>query len=135
GKLAKPGNASPRAGSCRPASTRAIVRLRSRNAAHARLRRTLVSGNKLIIRLPAADSEVNGHPPVAADYSGRLGDFHLVKEIGRGGMGIVYEAEQISLRRRVAVKVLPFAGTLDPKQLQRFKNEAQAAAQLHHASI
>src|SRR5207248_254630 len=64
-----------------------------------------------------------------------LGDFRIIREIARGGMGIVYEAEQISLGRRVALKVLPFAATLDPKQLQRFKNEAQAAAQLHHTNI
>jgi serine/threonine protein kinase len=67
--------------------------------------------------------------------SGLLGDFHIVREVGRGGMGIVYEAEQISLHRRVALKVLPFAGTLDPRQLQRFHNEAQAAAGLHHSNI
>jgi serine/threonine protein kinase/Tfp pilus assembly protein PilF len=66
---------------------------------------------------------------------GCLGDYRLLREIGRGGMGVVYEAEQISLGRRVALKVLPFAGTLDAKQLQRFKNEAQAAAQLHHTNI
>jgi serine/threonine protein kinase len=64
-----------------------------------------------------------------------LGDYQLIREVGRGGMGIVYEALQLSLGRRVAVKVLPFAATLDPKQLQRFKNEAQAAAQLHHSHI
>src|SRR6516165_779028 len=51
--------------------------------------------------------------------SGCLGDFRIIREIGRGGMGIVYEAEQISLGRRVALKVLPFAATLDTKQLQR----------------
>src|SRR5947209_16791826 len=50
-------------------------------------------------------------------------------------MGIVYEAEQISLKRRVALKVLPFAATLDPRQLQRFHNEAHAAACLHHNHI
>ena len=50
-------------------------------------------------------------------------------------MGVVYEAEQISLNRRVALKVLPFAATMDPRQLQRFRNEAQAAACLHHANI
>jgi WD40 repeat protein/serine/threonine protein kinase/tetratricopeptide (TPR) repeat protein len=64
-----------------------------------------------------------------------LGDYRLVREIGRGGMGVVYEAEQMSLARRVALKVLPFAGALDAKQLQRFKNEAQAAACLHHTNI
>ncbi|HUG69323.1 MAG TPA: serine/threonine-protein kinase [Pirellulaceae bacterium] len=66
---------------------------------------------------------------------GVLGDYHLRREIGRGGMGVVYEAEEISLRRRVALKVLPFAAVLDPRQLQRFKNEAMAAAQLKHPHI
>ena len=64
-----------------------------------------------------------------------LGDFRIVREVGRGGMGVVYEAEQISLGRRVALKVLPFAATLDPNQLQRFRNEARAAAGLHHEHI
>ena len=66
---------------------------------------------------------------------GRLGDFELLREIGRGGMGIVYEAEQVSLSRRVAVKVLPFASLLDADQLQRFRKEARAAGSLHHPNI
>jgi serine/threonine protein kinase len=66
---------------------------------------------------------------------GVLGDFRIIREIGRGGMGVVYEAEQISLRRPVALKVLPFAGMIDPRHLQRFQNEAQAAACLHHSNI
>jgi eukaryotic-like serine/threonine-protein kinase len=64
-----------------------------------------------------------------------LGDFRIVRELGRGGMGVVYEAVQLSLGRRVALKVLPFAAALDSRQLQRFKNEAQAAAHLHHQNI
>ena len=64
-----------------------------------------------------------------------LGDFRIVREIGRGGMGIVYEAQQLSLGRRVALKVLSFASGLDPVRLQRFRNEAQSAAQLHHSHI
>jgi serine/threonine protein kinase len=64
-----------------------------------------------------------------------IGDFRLVREIGRGGMGVVYEAIQLSLSRRVALKMLPFAAVLDPKQVQRFKNEAQAAANLDHPNI
>src|SRR6516225_4679692 len=66
---------------------------------------------------------------------GRLGDFRILREVGRGGMGIVYEAEQISLGRRVALKVLPFAATMDDRRLQRSKNEALAAAHLRHEHI
>lgn len=66
---------------------------------------------------------------------GRLGDFNIIREIGRGGMGVVYEAEQISIGRRVALKVLPFAAILDKQQLIRFKNEARAAGSLDHPHI
>src|SRR5262249_4881961 len=64
-----------------------------------------------------------------------LGDFLLLREVGRGGMGIVYEAEQCSLKRRVALKVLPSAALLEPRRLERFLNEAHAAAQLQHPHI
>ena len=76
-------------------------------------------------------------PDVSAtdEVTGTLGDFRIFREVGRGGMGVVYEAEQISLGRKVALKVLPFAATLDAKQQQRFKNEAHAAAHLHHQNI
>jgi hypothetical protein len=77
----------------------------------------------------ALASGAEGLPGVA------LGDFRIIREIGRGGMGVVYEAEQLSLGRRVALKVLPFAAALDARQLQRFKSEAQASAHLHHQNI
>jgi serine/threonine protein kinase len=73
-----------------------------------------------------------GDPP---EVRGQIGDFRLLREVGRGGMGVVYEAEQLSLNRRVALKVLPFAATLDSRQRQRFLYEAQVAAQLHHPNI
>ncbi len=66
---------------------------------------------------------------------GTLGDFQIIREVGRGGMGVVYEATQLSLGRRVALKVLPFASVMDKRQLQRFKNEAMAAAALEHPNI
>ncbi len=74
----------------------------------------------------------HGSVPAA---SGVLGDFRIIREIGRGGMGVVYEAEQISIGRPVALKVLPFASMLDDRRLARFRNEVRAAGQLHHTNI
>ena len=64
-----------------------------------------------------------------------LGDFIIHREIGRGGMGIVYEATQRSMGRRVAVKILPFAALSDDRRLKRFQNEVRAAATLQHPNI
>jgi WD40 repeat protein/serine/threonine protein kinase len=65
----------------------------------------------------------------------QLGDFRIVREVGKGGMGIVYEAEQVSLGRHVALKVLPKSMLLDDKAKRRFEREAKAAARLHHTNI
>ncbi|MBX3440869.1 MAG: serine/threonine protein kinase [Planctomyces sp.] len=65
----------------------------------------------------------------------QLGDFRILREIGRGGMGVVFEAEQITLRRRVALKVLGANIAATPAQFTRFRREAEAAARLHHTNI
>ena len=65
----------------------------------------------------------------------RLGEYRILREIARGGMGIVYEAVQESLGRRVALKALPFQSLPDANHLERFRREAQAAAKLHHTNI
>jgi hypothetical protein len=65
----------------------------------------------------------------------RLADFRIVREIGRGGMGVVYEAEQISLKRQVALKVLRFGAVADPEAMKRFQREAETIASLHHTNI
>ena len=64
-----------------------------------------------------------------------LGDFQLIREIGRGGMGVVYEAEQKSLKRHVALKVISAMIAGSEKQLKRFRREAESAASLHHSNI
>lgn len=74
------------------------------------------------------DSRPGHHPE-------QLGDYRILREVGRGGMGIVYEAEQVSLGRHVALKVLPFHISKDAKSLERFRREARAAAKLHHSNI
>src|SRR5262245_2437405 len=69
------------------------------------------------------------------EHPKRIGDYRILREIGRGGMGIVYEAEQISLGRHVALKVLPAQVLPSARQRQRFEREARAAARLHHTNI
>jgi serine/threonine protein kinase len=65
----------------------------------------------------------------------RIGEYRLIREIGRGGMGIVYEAEQESLGRRVAIKVLPGGAWADDRPMQRFLREAKTAGGLRHGHI
>jgi serine/threonine protein kinase/tetratricopeptide (TPR) repeat protein len=76
------------------------------------------------------------HSEGATALGGReIGDFHILQQIGRGGMGVVYEAQQLSIPRKVAVKILPLASLVDPRALQRFKNEVAAIATLEHPHI
>jgi serine/threonine protein kinase/Flp pilus assembly protein TadD len=65
----------------------------------------------------------------------QLGEFQIIREVGRGGMGVVYEAVQESLGRHVALKVLAGDALLSPTHRQRFQQEARAAARLHHSNI
>jgi hypothetical protein len=71
----------------------------------------------------------------AAEEPAVLGEFRILREIGRGGMGVVYEAEQIPLRRRVALKVLRFGAVADEEAMKRFHREAETVARLHHTHI
>ena len=106
---------------------------------HANQLRDFVVSMQLLVDFGEVDSAMDQkHQTVQHDSvpsSRVLGDFRILGELGRGGMGVVYEAEQISLDRIVALKILPFAAMLDDRQLQRFKNEARAAATLHHPNI
>jgi len=86
---------------------------------------------------PANVAVTGGYEPAhdKVETPERLGDFRILREVGRGGMGIVYEAEQESLGRRVALKVLPAGALLNAHQRKRFQREARAAARLHHTNI
>ncbi len=79
-------------------------------------------------------SSLQPSPPASADLS-RLTDYTIIREIGRGGMGVVYEAVHKSLHRKVAIKVLSANRIADNRQLARFQIEARAAARLRHPSI
>jgi serine/threonine protein kinase/predicted Zn-dependent protease len=105
------------------------------------------------------DALIAAHPEVAAELAARLvalgyldgaladtaeppapslsqlGDYRIVREIGRGGMGVVYEAEQISMRRKVALKILALPATSTRRAVERFHREAQAAGRLHHTNV
>src|SRR6516165_1671495 len=87
------------------------------------------------LRSDGPDDSTGGVAVHTATRLERLGDFRILREVGRGGMGVVYEAEQESLGRRVALKVLPDAALADRKHVLRFQREARAAARLHHTNI
>jgi serine/threonine protein kinase/tetratricopeptide (TPR) repeat protein len=91
-------------------------------------------------RIALADESLAGEPtgagpPPQAPRLEQLGDYRILREIGRGGMGVVYEAEQVSLGRNVALKLLPPQILRDARQRHRFEREARSAAKLHHTNI
>jgi tRNA A-37 threonylcarbamoyl transferase component Bud32 len=93
-----------------------------------------------LVEVEQAEGDARGEasprpPPTVAPRVSQIGDYRILREIGRGGMGVVYEAEQVSLGRRVALKVLPGHAVGDRKSLERFRREARAAARLHHTNI
>ncbi len=88
-----------------------------------------------LIEVEQVEGEVRRTPRTTLPRLSEIGDYRIVREVGRGGMGVVYEAEQISLGRRVALKVLPRHVAEDRRALDRFQREAKAAARLHHTNI
>jgi WD40 repeat protein len=86
---------------------------------------------------PGEAATVPGTPDLVlpGNVPQRLGDYRILRELGRGGMGVVFEAVQESLGRRVALKVLPRAVGADPRRVRRFRNEALAVARLSHPNI
>jgi eukaryotic-like serine/threonine-protein kinase len=82
---------------------------------------------------PAAEIGPAARPPPS--HPERLGDYQILRVVGVGGMGIVYEAEHASLKNRVALKVMHPRFRTDPTYLRRFNTEARSAARLHHTNI
>ena len=92
-----------------------------------------------LVEVEQAEGDARGErvppPPPVAPHLRQIGDYRILREVGRGGMGVVYEAEQISLGRRVALKILLGTVVGDRKSLERFHREAKSAARLHHTNI
>ena len=83
---------------------------------------------------PSPTGGASSHVP-RQQSSSSLDDYEIIREIGRGGTAIVYEAYHKSLRRKVALKQLPAAAALDPRWQERFQNEVRATSQLSHSNI
>ena len=94
-----------------------------------------VGGLESLHRMAGGENSDSVGEEASVENSRQLGDFELHEEIGRGGMGVVYRATQTSLRRTVAIKLLPLTSVLDSRHLTRFQQEAEAAASLQHPNI
>src|SRR5262249_45523486 len=106
-----------------------------RYPAHADDIRDMLPALALMEQAKSDDDTAEQRRPAPAAPLSQLGDYRILREVGRGGMGVVYEAQQLSLGRHVAIKVLPSHALLDPRQLGRFQREARSAARLHHTNI
>jgi serine/threonine protein kinase/WD40 repeat protein len=106
-----------------------------RYPAHADEIRDMLPALVVMERARAAEDTTAQRRCLPATAPLQLGDYQILREVGRGGMGVVYEAQQLSLGRHVAIKVLPSHALLDPRQLGRFQREARSAAKLHHTNI
>src|SRR5947199_8050335 len=105
---------------------------------HADEIRDMLPALVLMEKAKSADEAPGERRPAKASAAAplqQLGDYQILREVGRGGMGVVYEAQQLSLGRHVAIKVLPSHALLDARQLGRFQREARSAARLHHTNI
>ncbi len=122
---------------CRKGENPTVAEYAEQYPEHAEQIEELFTAMLLMERLKPHDTTGTLGPKPAAPEQPleRLGDFRIVRELGRGGMGIVYEAVQESLGRRVALKVLPPGSLASPGRLERFRREAMATAGLHHQNI
>lgn len=126
------------AAKCRRGESPSIAQYADEHPSHAERIRELFPAIAMMERFRSAKDSQHKSSPRRAAWSpvpDDLGDFRVIREIGRGGMGIVFEAEQRSLKRRVAIKVLPKHALLREQDLRRFRREAQIAANLHHTNI
>ncbi|MBX3420400.1 MAG: serine/threonine protein kinase [Pirellulaceae bacterium] len=121
---------------CRAGDNPQIEEFVARYPAHSATIARLFPAIAAIEQLQPQEPGLVKHPtPLNARPLERVGDYRIVQEIGRGGMGIVYEAYQETLGRKVAVKILARQALLNDKHLQRFHREARMAASLHHTNI